>query len=87
MRDVELVLRLLALSNDLPSYKHPMKKFLNDFIKKHKQIEDEKARQFTNQFQDTVKAIVASLGEKPFHVHRGLNAAVCDSVFVAFRDT
>lgn len=84
MRDVELVLRLLALSNDLSTYKHPMKKFLNDFLKKRRDIDAAEAQRFTDQFQRTAKAIVETLGERPFHVHRGLNAAVCDSVFIAF---
>lgn len=84
MRDVELVLRLIALSEDLSSYKHPMKKFLNDFLKKHKDIDESESKRIEKQFQRTATAIVEILGKKPFHVHRGLNAAVCDSVFVAF---
>lgn len=84
MRDVELILRLIALLNDGKNYKHPMKQFLNNFIKAHKDLEDGETQHFTKQFTDTAKTIVKSLGEKPFHIHRGLNAAVCDSVFISF---
>jgi hypothetical protein len=84
MRDVELVLRLLALLHDLKSYKHPMKKFLNDFIDKHRNLTASETTAFTKQFTETVKAIVRNLGDRPFHVTRGLNVAVCDAVFVAF---
>lgn len=84
MRDVELILRLLALLNDGTNYKHPMKQFLNAFIKAHKELDDGETQKYTKQFADTAKAIVKALGERPFHIHRGLNAAVCDSVFISF---
>lgn len=84
MRDCELILRLIALLNDGKNYKHPMKQFLNAFIKEHKELKDGETQQYAKQFTDTAKAIVKTLGEKPFHIHRGLNAAVCDSVFISF---
>jgi hypothetical protein len=84
MRDVELILRLIALLNDGNQYKHPMKQFLNAFIKAHKELQDGETQQYTKQFTDTAKAVVKSLGERPFHIHRGLNAAVCDSIFISF---
>jgi hypothetical protein len=106
MRDVELVLRFLALYHNLPAYKKPMKEFLSDFMKinrrpppePHKNDNDtkrnaialeqkrfaDKMQAFSKLFTQTAKSVHAVLGPKPFHVQRGLNAAVFDSVFVAF---
>ena len=35
-------------------------------------------------FKETCSTIIAKLSERPFHVRRGLNVAVFDSVMVAF---
>jgi hypothetical protein len=84
MRDVELVLRLIALSDDLANYKHPMKQFLNGYLRLHKAVKPDEEKRISEQFREISRAVVQSLGERPFHIHRGLNAAVCDSVFVSF---
>ena len=95
MRDVELILRFLALFYDVKSYDKPLKTFLNNFMRanrrapvkpvKGKQKEfDEKMETFDALFTQTAKAVVKYLGPKPFHIRRGLNAAVFDSVFTAF---
>ena len=82
MRDVELIVRFFALLEDSERYSKPMKKFLNDFMKKHQvEISDQPYR---SHFVGTVERVVAALGPRPFHVRRGLNAAVFDSVMVAF---
>jgi hypothetical protein len=39
---------------------------------------------FAKLFAQTAEAVVKYLGPKPFHVRKGLNAAVFDSVFTAF---
>jgi hypothetical protein len=83
MRDTELILRFLALYYKKPYYT-PMKKFLNDFMKLHKRATEDKLLEFENLFTSTVNAVIAALGEKPFHITTGMNAAVFDSVCVAF---
>lgn len=40
--------------------------------------------EFTELFTKTSEVVVKYLGAKPFHISRGLNAAVYDSVFTAF---
>lgn len=105
MRDVELILRFLALYYDIKNYKKPMKEFLNKFMKsyqhppipnpkdsdaKKKAIEARRQeytaqiKEFEDLFTQTTEAVVKYLGSKPFHVTGGLNAAVFDSVFIAF---
>jgi len=40
--------------------------------------------EYKTKFLDTVTRVVKSLGTKPFHIKRGINAAVFDSVMIAF---
>jgi uncharacterized protein with ParB-like and HNH nuclease domain len=84
MRDAELMLRFFALFHNVTRYKKPMKKFLNDFMKVNKRPSVDQVNNFSREFNETSDAIIAYLGEQPFHIHRGLNAAVYDSVFTAF---
>ncbi len=82
-RDVELVLRVLALAEKSNSYYKPMKDFLTDFMKGNRNAR-ERFEGYRENFEKGVKYAVDALGPKPFHRQRGLNAAVCDSVMVAF---
>ena len=84
MRDMELILRFFALFHNIKNYKKPMKKFLNDFMGSHRRTTLEKLTTFRTEFVKVSEAVVAHLGEHPFHIHRGLNAAVYDSTFTAF---
>ena len=80
MRDIELISRFLALTDS--KYSKPMKKFITDFMSRNKRLADnEKYKQL---FLGTIKAVYEKLGTKPFHISRGINAAVYDSVMVAF---
>ena len=80
MRDLELIVRFFALNEG--SYVKPMKGFLNIFMGKHQWEKDiEKYRRI---FVDTIDKVFENLGPRPFHIKRGINAAVFDSVTVAF---
>jgi hypothetical protein len=84
MKDIELVLRFFALFSDLKHYKKPLKGFLNDFMEDHRDLSQEKCEEFKILFRRTADAVVAYLNPRPFHVRKGLNVAVYDSVFTAF---
>ena len=81
-RDVELIVRFLALLNDGDSYIKPMKEFLNRFMSHNQQ--EKSSEPYESVFTSTVKRITDNLGRKPFHIRRGINAPVFDSVMVAF---
>ena len=83
-RDVELILRFLALFYNRKAYEKPMKQFLNTFMKVNRRATPAKVAEYENLFRRTCDAVIAALGEKPFHIHTGLNAAVYDSTFTAF---
>lgn len=80
MRDIELIARFLALDDS--TYYKPMKKFITDFMYRNKQLVDNE--KYKQKFIRTVTAVYEKLGTKPFHIFRGINAAVFDSVMVAF---
>ena len=85
MRDVELIVRFLALLEVSENYYKPMKTFLNDFMAKHQ--DDISDQPYRSVFEGTAERVLASLGPRPFHIRRGLNAAVFDSVMIAFART
>lgn len=82
MRDVELIARFLALCEGHESYTKPMKEFITNYMARHQKEIDPQT--YRSVFTDTVQRVVDSLGTKPFHVRRGINVAVFDSVMVAF---
>lgn len=98
MRDVELILRFFALFYNSSKYEKPMKLFLHNFMSanrrapltgqkelgRRKREYDKRMADFAALFMETANSVITYLGPKPFHILRGLNAAVFDSVFTAF---
>ena len=82
-RDIELILRFFAL-RDFKDYKSPMKDYLNKFMHRNMNLGKKELAALREVFDKTCDSVVESLGEKPFHVRTGLNAAVFDSVMVAY---
>ena len=82
MRDQELVLRFFALLHWRERYKRTMKEFLNNFMKKHRNIDEETEQSFIASFQNSIKAIRLGAGDRAFRPARALNAAVYDAVMV-----
>ena len=91
LRDVELILRILALSHAWKTYKKPMKVFLSGYMTEQKKIvdklSDEAKKEFINKlqkkFQKTCVYVLEQLGEQPFHLHKRLNYAAMDSTMSA----
>jgi hypothetical protein len=83
-RDIELILRFLALYYNGNNYTKPMKNFLSNFMKENKDGQVRDLTSFQTLFSDTIEAILTHLGERPFHIRSGMNVAVFDSVSVAF---
>jgi len=83
MRDIELILRFLALRYEYKYYRKPMKDFLSDFMSKHKNDND-MVKEFKTTFTAAVSNVNRYLGPNCFRRKAGLNAAVFDSVMVAF---
>ncbi len=82
-RDIELILRFFAL-RDFKDYRSPMKDYLSKFMHRNRDLGKKELAAFQQVFDETCDSVVESLGERPFHVRTGLNAAVFDSVMVAY---
>jgi len=80
-RDVELVLRVFALSRPSCEYEKPMKAFLNKAMDQNRKASSREIKNFQDLFSKAAEIIVEKLGEKPFHVRGPLNTSVLDSVF------
>ncbi|MBX3416876.1 MAG: DUF262 domain-containing protein [Pirellulaceae bacterium] len=85
-RDVELILRFFALRHDLANYAKPMKEFLSNFMARQKAVSKRRLKEYETEFSLTMSLLVKHLGEKPFHLRSGLNAAAFDSVSVTFAE-
>lgn len=95
LRDLEYILRFFALYKEWKNYEAPMKDFLTKFITEYKDLDNKELKSLENIFIKTVNYIYNSLGEKPFHTHKGkfdvegrlakfkrLNLAVMDAFMV-----
>ena len=82
-RDVELILRFLALSETLDTYEKPMKQFLNLYMASQSTASEGEICRLETKFKTTASKVLDVLGERPFHIKSGLNAAVFDCTFVA----
>ena len=80
-RDIELILRLFALSRPSFEYEKPMKEFLNKTMDKNRTASSNDFKRFIRRFSKAAEIIVKKLGEKPFHVRGPLNTSVLDSIF------
>jgi hypothetical protein len=81
-KDLELILRFLALSFDRDSYEQPMKDFLNDFMERHANASESTSHSYTDVFTKTASTVKECLGTKAFRPERTFNAAVFDAVMV-----
>lgn len=82
-KDIELLVRFFAL-RDVSVYRRPMKDFLSTFMKKNRDASPNVLKTSRDIFERTCKSVILALSDKPFHIRAGLNAAVFDSVMVAF---
>ncbi|WP_267394552.1 MULTISPECIES: DUF262 domain-containing protein [unclassified Sphingomonas] len=82
LRDVELVLRCIALSEDGASYEKPMKGFLNKYMESRRNDSDDYSDLIDN-FERSTAYVVEQLGQKPFHLRGRLNYGALDSMMAA----
>lgn len=81
-KDVELILRYMALFHEASGYRKPMMDFLSKFMSDHRNPPDEFLDAERRRFGKTCRVIMEKLGSKPFG--STIKHPVFDSVFVAF---
>lgn len=86
LRDVELILRILALYENWNDYSKPMKGFLNSFMANINKLTGDDLTQkidsLSQRFLNACVVIENYLPEKPFHLRGRINYAAMDSIFV-----
>lgn len=83
LRDQELVLRVLALYVSAPTYRRPLKKYLNDFVGEHRGLDRFPVEQIRNLFVSASEALLA--GPNRAALRPGgtrINAAFTEAVYV-----
>ena len=83
MRDIELILRFLALYENLDGYSKPMKGFLTNFMRENKDLSESDQKRYSELFKETMDFIYEEIGESAFRIKAGVNAAVFDAISVA----
>ena len=88
LKDVELLLRVIALYRSLANYEKPMKGFLNECAQYFKSKEEAKDTKEEGTVLDLLKkfpivGVHSKLGEKPFHLRGRLNYSALDAIMVA----
>ena len=81
-KDVELILRYMALFHNLAEYKKPMKDFLSSFMHANRDPPDEFIFKERERFTRTCALLLDQLGDCPLKQHGRINPSVFDSVFV-----
>lgn len=88
LRDVEFILRILALRYHSEEYEKPMKSFLNYFMievnRKEGEDLDNAIDEIREVFTRACSSISNTLGEKPFHLRGRINLGLMDSVMTMF---
>lgn len=81
LKDIELILRFLALYFHLGSYDRPMKSFLNRYMAANRALVKHPEDVIRPLFADTVRAIQNGIGNRAFRPFgAAINAAVLESV-------
>ena len=80
LKDIELVLRILAMATDRGSYKKPLKSFLNEHMRILEDMSAERRASLAGSFRSACTVALDELGPKPFHINGPLNVAVLDTV-------
>ncbi len=83
-KDIQLILRYLALYHRGLEYKKPMKDFLSNFMAQKRNPTEHFVTEETTRFKKTCDILIEKLGERPFNPTGALNPSIFDSIFIAF---
>lgn len=83
MKDAELILRFFALYFREADYKRPMKKFLNSYMSKNRNLKFNSKEVLDKKFNNSISLMAKTIGKKAFRIENGpINAAVFDAVMI-----
>ena len=79
-RDVEMILRVLALAENWRAYSKPMKTFITSHMEDLDGRTADEVQNTNERFSRACAIVRDELGEKPFHLRQRLNLAAMDAV-------
>ncbi|WP_413800267.1 DUF262 domain-containing protein [Streptomyces iranensis] len=83
LRDQELILRILALYYDSSAYFRPQKKFLNEFLGKHRNLEELDKGRIGQLFTKSAELLLRGPGKAALRFQSSqVNAALTEALFV-----
>jgi hypothetical protein len=82
LKDQELILRFLAFYEDEANYHRPLKVFLNEFLAKHKNLQNLDADELKRVFRQTCTIASETLGRSTLRADNQINAAFADAMLV-----
>ena len=80
LKDMEMILRFLALRQEHSEYRSPMQRFLDKFMAENRQISAERLEEFANAFRMTIALVKSAIGKKGFRNGRKLKACRFDAI-------
>jgi hypothetical protein len=83
LRDQELVLRIIALYVAPETYKRPLKKFLNDFTARHRDLGGLDVGRLRQRFETSASLLASGPGPQALRLGKNqVNAALTEAIFV-----
>lgn len=79
-RDLEMILRVLALTENWRNYSKPMKSFITQHMAVLDKLSSEDICEIEERFSNACKLIRNALETRPFHLRQRLNLAVMDVI-------
>lgn len=84
LRDMELILRFIALREDHDNYKSPMSNFLDNFMEKNRKMSEERTKLVGEAFKRAVILVKKTLGEGGLRSGKTLAVSRFDAVMSGF---
>jgi uncharacterized protein with ParB-like and HNH nuclease domain len=82
LKDQEMILRFLAVYNNIENYSKPLKEFLNKFNGKYRNPSKEQIEKFSSIFKRTTDLILNNIGKNAFRPDRVFNASAFEVLMV-----
>lgn len=83
LRDQELILRIVALYLSPATYKRPLKKYLNDFVADHRELQNLPVDTLRHRIESAARLLRTGPGPTALRLGKGqVNAALTEAVFV-----
>ena len=84
LRDMELILRFIALREDHENYKSPMSNFLDNFMEKNREMSEERAESVGDAFKRAATLVKKTFGERGLRSGKTLTASRFDAMMSGF---